>query len=95
MLHFIFRNIRTQITLPCQWLSVTINTVRLKSNSSSSNSDSSSDSSSDSDRDDRRTNQQINVQKSKKLNSSESKEDDPFVGLISNLLSVSIPLFPS
>ncbi|XP_076672423.1 mitochondrial ribosomal protein S31 isoform X2 [Andrena cerasifolii] len=77
------KNIRTQIALPCQWLSMTINTVRSSSNSSSSDSSSGSDSDND-------VKRKILKEPTKPASgSSTAKNDnnDKFSELINNLLS--------
>ncbi|XP_076238995.1 mitochondrial ribosomal protein S31 [Calliopsis andreniformis] len=71
------KNIKTQVILPCQWLSITINTIRLKSNLSSSDSDSDSN-----------TEKQDKIQ-TKSFNSRKSNEknDNDLSDMINNLLN--------
>ena len=76
------KNIRTQIALPCQWLSMTTNIVRFSSNSSSSDS-----SGSDSDNDSKRKILKEPTKPASGSSTAEDNPDDKFSELINNLLS--------
>ena len=77
------KNIRTQIALPCQWLSMTINTVRSSSNSSASDSSSGSDS----DKDVKRKILKEPTKPASSSSSAKNNTDDKFGELINNLLN--------
>ena len=72
------KNIRTQIALPCQWLSMTINTVRSSSTSSSG---------SDSDNDVKRKILKEPTRPASNRSTAKNDTNDKFSELINNLLS--------